>query len=121
MLWGAAASAASQLLFCAVCAWMPAHPWAFALACLLVILTAAFSSLYLITSLTVLQLKVPETLRGRVMSLHGITFSLISLGALFGGGLASWVGAPIAVAIGAAIVLVSVSLVWFRYFHWLRT
>ena len=116
MLAGAAASAVAQLLFCAVCLWLPSESWSFILASGLVALTAAFASLFVITSLTVLQLRVPEHLRGRVMSLHGITFSLIALGALFSGGLAELIGAAASVAIGAFIVALSVAVVSLRYF-----
>jgi DMSO/TMAO reductase YedYZ heme-binding membrane subunit len=42
------------------------------------------------------------------MGIHGITFSLIPLGALFGGSLASAFTAPIAVAVGAVIVILAV-------------
>ena len=117
MLAGAAASAFTQLLFCGLCLWLTGESWSFPLAAALVALTAAFASLFLITSLTVLQLRVPEQLRGRVMSLHGITFSLIALGALFSGGVAEFIGAPIAVAIGAAIVVLAVIVVAGKYLH----
>lgn len=120
MLAGAAASAITQLLFCAVCLWLPDQSWSFLLASGLVALTAAFASVFLITSLTVVQLRVPERLRGRVMSLHGITFSLIALGALFSGGLAELIGAAAAVAIGAFIVVAAVVIVSLRYFTWLN-
>jgi xanthine/uracil permease len=42
------------------------------------------------------------------MGIHGITFSLISLGALFGGSVAAAYSAPTAVAAGASIVLFAV-------------
>ena len=58
--------------------------------------------------MTVLQMRVPDALRGRVMGIHGITFSLIPLGALFGGSVAYLFGAPIAVAAGASIVMLAV-------------
>ena len=46
------------------------------------------------------------------MSIHGITYSLIALGALFTGGLAEWIGAPGAVALGAAVVISATGIVW---------
>jgi len=81
---------------------------AFWIAICCVFLISLFNSMYLIASMTVLQLRVPDTLRGRVMGIHGITFSLISLGALFGGSVASVFGAPMAVAAGASIVMLAV-------------
>jgi len=73
-----------------------------------VFLMSMFNSIYLISSMTVLQMRVPDALRGRVMGIHGITFSLIPLGALFGGTLASASTPPMAIAIGASIVMLAV-------------
>ena len=56
--------------------------------------------------MTVLQLNVPDELRGRVMGIHSITFSLIALGGLVAGALAALFTAPVAVMIGAAVVLI---------------
>ena len=84
---------------------------AYAFAMGFVFLMSMFNSMYLISSMTVLQMRVPDALRGRVMGIHGITFSLISLGALFGGSVASAYTAPIAVAVGASIVMFAVLLV----------
>ena len=103
---------AVQIIFCALAWWFPTEPWTFAMCGLAIICTAALTSVFLITSISVLQLEVPENLRGRVMSIHGITYSLISLGALFTGGLAEWMGAPMAVALGGAIVIAATIGVW---------
>ena len=81
---------------------------AFWLASLFAVMTAAFSSVFLVSSMTVLQLKVPDKLRGRVMGIHSITWSMIALGGLIAGALASKFSAPVAVVIGAVIVLSSV-------------
>ena len=83
-------------------------PNAYLIAMAFVFLTSLFNSTYLISSMTVLQMRVPDDLRGRVMGIHGITFSLIPLGALFGGAVASALTPPIAVAIGASIVMLAV-------------
>ncbi len=58
--------------------------------------------------MTVLQLNVPDALRGRVMGIHGINFSLIQLGGILGGGIAATLGAPAAVFTGAAIISLAV-------------
>jgi MFS family permease len=81
---------------------------AYTIAICFVFLMSMFNSLYLISSMTVLQMRVPDALRGRVMGIHGITFSLIPLGALFGGSVASAFTPPIAVAVGASIVMLAV-------------
>ena len=81
---------------------------AYAVAICFVFLMSMFNSTYLISSMTVLQMRVPDFLRGRVMGIHGITFSLIPLGALFGGSVASASTPPVAVAAGASIVMLAV-------------
>ena len=87
---------------------------AFWLASLFAVMTAAFSSVFLVSSMTVLQIKVPDKLRGRVMGIHSITWSMIALGGLIAGALASKFSAPVAVVIGAVIVLSSVIWVTIR-------
>ena len=87
---------------------------AFWLASLFAVMTAAFSSVFLVSSMTVLQLKVPDKLRGRVMGIHSITWSMIALGGLIAGALTSKFSAPVAVVIGAVIVLSSVIWVTIR-------
>jgi uncharacterized membrane protein len=64
--------------------------------------------------MTVLQLKVPDNLRGLVMGIHSITFSMIALGGLASGTLATKFSAPVAVVIGAVVVLSSVIWVTIR-------
>lgn len=81
---------------------------AYGIAIMFVLLMSMFNSTYLISSMTVLQMRVPDSLRGRVMGIHGITFSLIPLGALFGGSVAAAYTPPIAVAVGASIVMLAV-------------
>ncbi len=80
-------------------------PGAFFAALLFVFLPGVCNSIFLISSMSVLQLSVPDALRGRVMGLHSIAFSLISLGGLFGGAVASATSLPLAVAAGASVVL----------------
>ena len=87
---------------------------AFWLASLFAAMTAAFSSVFLVSSMTVLQIKVPDKLRGRVMGIHSITWSMIALGGLMAGALASKFSAPVAVVIGAVIVLSSVIWITIR-------
>ncbi|MXX66209.1 MAG: MFS transporter [Chloroflexi bacterium] len=77
----------------------PTYP--VALASLLIM--GVFSSFYLITSMSVLQLRVPDRLRGRVMGIHGITFSLIPLGGLLGGAVAELYDERVAIGLGAVI------------------
>jgi MFS family permease len=55
---------------------------------------------------TLLQLVTPDELRGRVMSLYSLTFQgMMRVGGLQAGVVADWIGAPLAVAIGAWLSL----------------
>ncbi len=68
-------------------------------------LSGTFNSLSQITNLTLLQSAVPEELRGRVMGVFSMTYSLIPLGGLQVGALAEWLGAPMAVGIGGGVAV----------------
>ncbi len=62
------------------------------------------NTIYFVVAMTVLQLRVPEKMRGRVMGVYTITFSLIPLGGLMGGTIATVYDERVAVVIGAAIL-----------------
>jgi MFS family permease len=56
---------------------------------------------------TLLQVMVPDRLRGRVMSLYSMMFiGMGPIGALLGGAIATRIGAPMTVAIGGVVCLV---------------
>lgn len=78
---------------------------------LLIMIAAVFNSVFLVTSMTVLQLRVPPELRGRVMGIHAMTFSFIAVGGLFAGGLAQLVNASFAVGLSALVLLFTVLFV----------
>ncbi len=82
------------------------------LALLLAFLAAASASVFMITSMTVLQLSVPDTLRGRVMGIHTIGYSLIPLGGLFVGALTEELGAAAAVLAGCTVYLLVIAALW---------
>ena len=63
-----------------------------------------FNALYLNLALTTLQLRVPDALRGRVMSVWNLTWVLTPLGGFVAGGVAQVSSAPVAVALGGAAV-----------------
>ncbi len=67
-------------------------------------LIGIFNSIFLISSMTSLQLRVPPQLRGRVMGIYTITFSLIPLGGLMGGLVAEVLDERWAITISAAIL-----------------
>ncbi len=62
------------------------------------------SSLYLNLGMTLLQVQVPDVLRGRVMAVWSMTWFLSSVGGLPAGAAAELIGTPLAVAIGALSV-----------------
>jgi MFS family permease len=97
ILGGALGSAIMLYSFAWACA-MNSYPGA---------LLAAFAisvcaSVFLVTAMTVLQLEVPDALRGRVMGIHSITYSLLPLGGLLLGAIAHQTSIVTAVIFGAA-------------------
>ena len=109
MMGGSVLFALSLVLFALVTGLAADWPFAFALACGCAMLSAIGGSFFLISSMTVMQLAVPDALRGRVMGIHSITFSLIALGGLVLGPLAEIASAPVAVLSGATVVLLSIA------------
>jgi MFS family permease len=67
-------------------------------------LAGFFSSLYLNLGMTLLQVHVPDVLRGRVMAVWSMTWFLAAIGGLPAAGAAELIGTPLAVAIGALSV-----------------
>ncbi len=65
---------------------------------------------------TLLQFVTPDELRGRVMAVYSMTFqAMMRLGGLQAGFMADWLGAPMAVGIGAIISLLYGVFVAIRY------
>jgi MFS family permease len=75
-----------------------------ALALALLVLVGFSTTFYLTQVTTLLQMRVPEQLRGRVMSIYSLCWNLLPLGGLVGGALAALVDARFAVLIGGAMV-----------------
>ena len=82
-----------------------ARPLLIAVPCVAIV--SLFNSMFMVSAMTVLQLAVPDALRGRVMAIHGVSFNLMPLGALFTGALAAVLGASWAVAVGASILVLA--------------
>jgi predicted MFS family arabinose efflux permease len=73
-----------------------------------VLIAVGFSNTFSLTHMsTLLQQKVPDQLRGRVMSIYSLCWNLIPLGGLLAGALAAAVDARFAVALGGAMVAVN--------------
>ena len=64
------------------------------------------SSGYMAVNNTLVQSNVTDEIRGRVMSVYMMTFGLMPIGALPIGALAEYVGAPLSVGVGGAIVAI---------------
>lgn len=110
MLGAAACSALSIMAFAGVAA-----RGSFVGALVATLSAAAFASGFNITSMTVLQLTVPDRLRGRVMGIHSMGFSLMPLGALLLGALADLFTATAAVALCAGVYLLAIGYVSARH------
>ena len=78
----------------------------FHLAIFLMFMAGFSTSLYMISVMSTLQTSVPDELRGRVMGIYGMTWSLLPLGAMSAGAIAEYSSAPVAVGIGGAAVAI---------------
>ena len=63
-----------------------------------------FTTLYMISIMSSLQIMVPDRMRGRVMGFYGMTYSILPLGGMQAGFMATFVGVPVAIAIGGFAV-----------------
>jgi MFS family permease len=67
------------------------------------------------TTNTIIQLTVPDVLRGRVMSVYTMVFAgSVPIGGLFAGSVAAAAGVPAALALGGVLALIAVALAAFR-------
>lgn len=99
-------SATAMGLMLATFAWVAGAGYYYA-AIVLVIITAIFSSAFMVLTMTVMQLLVPDDLRGRVMGIYSMGFSLMPLGGLLLGA-ASEFGNPSLAVIGANMAFVGI-------------
>jgi predicted MFS family arabinose efflux permease len=82
-------------------------------AALAAVFTAAlFSSIFMITSMTILQLRVPDNMRGRVMGIHTMGYSMIPLGGMLLGGLAEWLAPGRAVLLTTGLFMLILAGTW---------
>lgn len=75
-------------------------------ALLAAVATSVCAAVFMISSMTVMQLEVPDALRGRVMGIHSITYSLMPLGGLLLGAIANVTSVTTAVVFGASLFVV---------------
>jgi MFS family permease len=86
----------------------------FELALILLGVIGAAQMVYLTTNQTILQMLVPDNLRGRVMGIYMLSQGMMPLGGLIGGALANFTSAPTAVLILGSLVCVMALLFIFR-------
>ena len=96
--------AAAILAFTLCVALLPGATIGYVLALGCGMLTAVCMSMYFVASMTQLQLAVPDALRGRVMGIYTICFSLVPLGGLLGGVVAAVTSPPFAAALNAGVL-----------------
>ena len=74
------------------------------LSLVLAFMLGAASQFYMTTISTVLQVNLPNELRGRVMGIYGLAWELMPVGGMIAGAIAEFAGAPIAVGFGGFMV-----------------
>lgn len=85
----------------------------FPLAILALVGVGACQITYMATTNTMLQMIVPDALRGRVMSIYSLDRGLMPAGALMAGVSAHWIGAPATVSyMGMVVILLAFLVAW---------
>src|SRR5207245_3452836 len=83
------------------------------LALISLVAAGVFQMLFLASTNTLLQLIVPDELRGRVMSLYMLDRGFMPAGPLFAGVAAHFIGAPSTVAtMGAIVIILAIIVAW---------
>ena len=103
--------AAALIAFNLCVALLPGRPTGYVLALGCAMLAAICMSMYFVTSMTLIQLAVPDAFRGRVMGIYSICFSLVPLGGLLGGVVAAATSPPFAAALNAGVLAAVVVVV----------
>ncbi len=87
----------------------------FYLAMVCVFVIGLSSSIYMLSAISAIQLNVPDRLRGRIMGIYTITYSIVSLGGLYSGLVGGFldrqlgiehIGVPISIGVGGSIVVI---------------
>ena len=90
-------------------AWTTSFP----VALTVLVAIGAFQIFYMATTNTMLQVIVPDHLRGRVMSIYMLDRGLMPIGSMTAGISAHWIGAPATVSyMGLAVIVLAVLLAW---------
>jgi hypothetical protein len=81
-------------------------PW-FGLALLFIGVAAASAVTYDVTLSALLHMAVPDQVRGRVMGIYSMTWGFMPMGGFQAGAIAGVLGAPFAIGIGGAVLLLA--------------
>jgi predicted MFS family arabinose efflux permease len=84
------------------------------IALLAIVGAGGFQILYAATNMTMLQLLVPDAYLGRVMSIYMINSGFSPAGALFGGIMTQFFGAPLTIALLGGMVVAMAVVMFFR-------
>jgi MFS family permease len=76
----------------------------FPLSLILALALGVSSQFYMTIISAILQMNLPNQLRGRVMGIYGLTWDLMPIGGMIAGTIAEFAGAPMAVAFGGFMV-----------------
>lgn len=76
----------------------------FPLSLLLAVALGIASQFYMTIISAILQVNLPNELRGRVMGIYGLTWELMPVGGMIAGAIAEFAGAPLAVGFGGFMV-----------------
>ncbi|MFK7915378.1 MAG: MFS transporter [Pseudomonadales bacterium] len=106
-------SATAMGLLLALFAWAADGGYYYA-AILLVLITAIFSSAFMVLTMTVMQLLVPDDLRGRVMGIYSMGFSLMPLGGLLLGAVSEFSSPALAVIAANLVFVLIVAVIGWR-------
>ena len=90
------------------------------LAALLLFAAGGMSAAFMAITQTVLQLRVDDEVRGRVLSIYLATWGMLPFGQLAVGAIAERAGAPLATAVACAVALGGIGLIA-RHYRLLRT
>ena len=80
------------------------------LSMVLAMTTMGFLMAYDLTLATLLQLRAPLNMRGRIMSVYSMSVALTSVGGFMMGAIGSVVGVPVAITFGGSVVVVNAVL-----------
>jgi MFS family permease len=85
------------------------------LAVLILFVAGVVSAIFLALTQTVLQMRVDDEVRGRVLSVYLLTWGMLPIGQLAVGALADRIGSPLAMATACVLALGSIAVISWRF------